>query len=170
MTIVAGATDAEATTTSCQSGVYSYSFYDISTAKWSDFQTSSTYTMTGLTSGTAYTIKVRAKDKAGNISAEYSREVSTLATYTVTYYANGGTGVPNPQTQTKGSNLTLSSTKPSRTNYIFLGWATSGSATTVDYKAGATFSSPSSGNSNDNVYLYAVWQPTTVWLFYRRGD
>ena len=35
-------------------------------------------------------------------------------TYTVTYYANGGTGAPASQTKTQGVNLTLSSTKPTK--------------------------------------------------------
>lgn len=164
MTIVAGATDAEGTTTSCQSGVYSYSFYDISKAKWSDFQTSASYTMTGLSSGTAYTIKVRAKDKAGNISVEYSREVSTIGEYTIDYSGNSGESYPAQQKATKGNNLTLSTIKPSKSDNIFLGWATSSTATSVNYKAGDTFYSPGSTTSNDTIILYAVWQPETVKL------
>ena len=73
-------------------------------------------------------------------------------TYTVSYNANGGTGAPGNQTKTYGVNLTLSSTKPTRTNYNFLGWATSASATTAQYAAGGTYS------ANSGVTLYAVWQ------------
>lgn len=73
-------------------------------------------------------------------------------TYTVSYNANGGTGAPSNQTKTYGVNLTLSSTKPTRTNYNFLGWGTSASSTTVSYNAGGTYS------ENAEITLYAIWQ------------
>lgn len=73
-------------------------------------------------------------------------------TYTVKYDANGGTGAPGNQTKTYGTTLKLSSTKPTRTNYTFLGWATSASATTVSYAAGANYT------ANAAVTLYAVWE------------
>ena len=72
-------------------------------------------------------------------------------TYTVKYNANGGTGAPGNQTKTYGVALTLSSTKPTRTNYNFLGWATSASATTAAYSAGGSYT------ANAAVTLYAVW-------------
>ena len=73
-------------------------------------------------------------------------------TYTVAYNANGGSGAPSNQTKTYGVNLTLSSTKPTRTNYNFLGWGTSASSTTVSYNAGGTYS------ENTGITLYAIWQ------------
>ena len=73
-------------------------------------------------------------------------------TYTVKFDANGGTGAPSNQTKTYGVNLTLSSTKPTRTNYNFLGWGTSASSTTVAYASGATYS------SNAAITLYAIWE------------
>ena len=73
-------------------------------------------------------------------------------TYTVTYNANGGTGAPENQTKTYGKTLTLSSTKPTRTNYNFKGWGTSASATTVAYAAGANYT------NNAAVTLYAIWE------------
>lgn len=72
-------------------------------------------------------------------------------TYTVSYNANGGSGAPGNQTKTYGVNLTLSSTKPTRTNYNFLGWATSASGG-VAYSSGAIYT------ANAGVTLYAVWQ------------
>ena len=47
-----------------------------------------------------------------------------LKTYTISYNANGGSGAPDPQTKTHGTDLTLSATVPTRTNYNFQGWAT----------------------------------------------
>lgn len=73
-------------------------------------------------------------------------------TYTVKYNANGGTGAPGNQTKTYGVALTLSSTKPTRTNYNFLGWGTSASATTVSYAAGGSYT------ANAAITLYAVWE------------
>lgn len=73
-------------------------------------------------------------------------------TYPVTYNANGGTGAPSQQTKTYGVTLRLSSTIPRRTNYNFLGWATSASATTVTYGAGVNYT------ANSAVTLYAVWE------------
>ena len=73
-------------------------------------------------------------------------------TYAVNYNANGGTGAPGNQTKTYGQTLTLSSTKPSRTNYNFKGWGTSASATTVSYAAGASYT------ANAEITLYAVWE------------
>lgn len=73
-------------------------------------------------------------------------------TYTVKYDANGGTGAPGSQTKTYGTTLKLSTTKPTRTNYNFLGWATSKSATTAKYAAGANYT------ANAAATLYAVWE------------
>lgn len=71
--------------------------------------------------------------------------------YTIAYNANGGSGAPGSQTKNYGSNITLSSTRPTRANYNFLGWATSASGG-VAYNPGSTYS------ANANVTLYAVWQ------------
>lgn len=77
---------------------------------------------------------------------------SSTATYTISYNANGGSGAPSSQTKTHGTNLTLSSTKPTRTGYTFLGWSTSSTATSATWKAGGTYSTEASNT------LYAVWQ------------
>lgn len=76
-------------------------------------------------------------------------------TYTVSYNANGGSGAPGNQTKTWGSNLTLSSTKPTRSGYNFVGWGTSASATSASYQPGGTYS------SNSGITLYAIWQVAT---------
>lgn len=73
-------------------------------------------------------------------------------TYTVSYNANGGTGAPGNQTKTYGKTLTLSSTKPTRTNYNFKGWGTSASSTTVAYSAGGSYT------TNAAITLYAIWE------------
>ena len=73
-------------------------------------------------------------------------------TYTVKYDANGGSGAPGNQTKTYGAALTLSSTKPTRANYTFKGWATSASATTATYAAGGSYT------ADAGITLYAVWE------------
>lgn len=73
-------------------------------------------------------------------------------TYVIRYNANGGSGAPGNQTKTYGKALTLSSTKPTRANYTFLGWATSASATTAKYQAGGSYT------ANAAATLYAVWK------------
>ncbi len=78
--------------------------------------------------------------------------VEAPTTYSVTYNANGGSGAPSAQTKTKDVSLTLSTTRPSRAGYNFLGWATSASATSAQYQPGSTYT------ANANVTLYAVWE------------
>ena len=82
--------------------------------------------------------------------------------YTVSYDANGGSGAPGSQTKTQDITLTLSGTKPTRSGYTFLGWATSASATSATYQPGGSYT------ANASVTLYAVWScnhasTKTVW-------
>ena len=86
--------------------------------------------------------------------------VSAKTSYTVKYNANGGSGAPSSQTKWHGTNLTLSSTKPTRTGYTFQGWGTSASDTSVNYAAGATYS------SNAGITLYAIWKANTYTVKY----
>ena len=75
-------------------------------------------------------------------------------TYTITYNANGGTGAPAAQNFTPSNNsVTISTTKPTRANYAFVGWSTSNTATSANYEAGKTYTFTS------NTTLYAVWAP-----------
>lgn len=81
-------------------------------------------------------------------------------TYTVRYNANGGSGAPSSQTKTEGVNLTLSSIKPTRDGYTFVGWGTSSGTTSVSYYAGGTYSRDTS------ITLYAIWTPTVYTITY----
>jgi uncharacterized repeat protein (TIGR02543 family) len=76
--------------------------------------------------------------------------------YTITYNANGGSGAPSSQTKTYGTNLTLSSTVPTRFGYTFLGWSASSSATSATYVPGGSFT------TDATTTLYAVWQSATI--------
>lgn len=95
----------------------------------------------------------------GTMSVSTTASIPKLATYTVAYNANGGSGAPSSQTKYYGKNLTLSSTKPTRTGYSFQGWATSSSGS-VSYAAGASYT------ANAAVTLYAVWKANTYTVKY----
>ena len=76
-------------------------------------------------------------------------------TWTVTYNANGGSGAPADQTKTYGQTLKLSTTKPVRTDYNFIGWAISKAEAdkgNVKYQPNGSF------DVNANTTLYAVWK------------
>ena len=95
----------------------------------------------------------------GTKSASGSISVSAKRSYKITYNANGGSGAPSQQTKWHGTNITLSTTKPTRTGYTFKGWATSASGS-VAYASGASYT------ANAAVTLYAVWQAVTYKVTY----
>ena len=77
------------------------------------------------------------------------------------YNANGGSGAPSTQSDSinaaspSGSKtFTISSTKPTRSGFIFKGWAESNAATTAGYQPGGTISVPYDSSKT----LYAVWE------------
>lgn len=110
------------------------------------WSTSSTATTATYTAGGSYT--------ANSAATLYA--VWKANTYTIKFDANGGSGAPSNQTKTYGTTLKLSSTVPTRTNYTFLGWSTSASATTATYSAGGNYT------ANAAATLYAVWQLSYV--------
>lgn len=87
----------------------------------------------------------------GSLSASATISIDPLPSYTVSYNANGGSGAPSSQTKYYGQTLYLSSTKPTRSGYKFIGWATSASATSATYSAGGAYT------ANSGTTLYAVW-------------
>lgn len=93
----------------------------------------------------------------GTMYASTTFTIPKLSSYVVTYNANGGSGAPSSQTKWYGKSLTLSSTKPTRTGYSFLGWATSASATS----ANGSYDPGDSYTSNAKLTLYAVWKANT---------
>ena len=80
----------------------------------------------------------------------------TRISYTVAYNANGGTGAPKEMKKNHGEAITLSTTKPTRTNYTFSGWGTSASDTSVDYNPGSKYT------ANASITLYAIWKVAYV--------
>lgn len=93
-------------------------------------------------------------------TVDFNVNVPAWTSYTVSYNANGGSGAPSSQTKWKDQTLTLSSTKPTRTGYTFLGWNTSSSATSASYSAGGSYT------ANSAVTLYAVWSENKLTINY----
>lgn len=90
----------------------------------------------------------------------FSVNVPAWTSYTISYNANGGSGAPGNQTKWKDQTLTLSSAKPIRTGYSFLGWSTSSTATSATYSAGGSYT------ANAGTTLYAVWKANTYSVTY----
>lgn len=78
----------------------------------------------------------------------------TANKYTISFNANGGTSAPSSVTKTYGQAVTLPSTVPTRTNYRFMGWAASSTATAATWAAGSSYSNAITANTT----LYAVWE------------
>ena len=96
----------------------------------------------------------------GTSSITQALSISAKTHYTVTFDANGGSGAPGAQTKWYGENLTLSTTKPTRTGYQFAGWNTNSSGTGTNYASGGTYS------ANSAAKLYAKWTPNKVSIIY----
>ncbi len=109
--------------------------------------------VTGLTGGsTEITVSLLQTDSQKVITTK-KITVTIGPNYTISYNANGGSGAPASQTKYYGKTLALSNTKPTRTGYSFLGWATSSTATQATYASGANYT------LNAATTLYAVWKP-----------
>jgi uncharacterized repeat protein (TIGR02543 family) len=140
---------------------------------WTNIGGTKTFRITMPTSGQSKKIGFSATVNTGvnpatiSASGEYTLPAITWE-HTVSYNANGGTGAPDSQKKIYGSVLTLSSVRPTRDGYVFMGWATS-SAGDVAYMPGSTY------GADADVTLYAVWQiayikPTITGLTALRCD
>lgn len=144
-------------------GIYNLSYgigdSSVCSASWGsvDYSTGKTsLTVTGKSGGSTK-ITIYLNDKNGKSLYSQSINVTVTApTYTVSYNANGGSGAPSPQTKQYDKTLTLSSTKPTRSGYTFMGWATSSGASSAQYQPGSSYT------SNKNLTLYAVWERNKI--------
>lgn len=137
-------------TTGDNQGSYEMGRHDFYIAKNTSVQPISCYAK--ITSTSSYVSGTKS-------SSASSMNIAAKPSYTVSYNANGGSGAPGNQTKWYGSNLTLSSTKPTRTGHTFNGWATSASGS-VAYQPGATYT------ANASVTLYAKWTAYTYTVSY----
>lgn len=140
---------------------------------WTNIGGTKTFRITMPTSGQSKNIGFSATINTGinpsTISASGSYALSAITwEHTVSYNANGGTGAPDSQKKIYGSTLTLSTARPTRDGYVFMGWATT-SAGDVAYMPGSAY------GADADITLYAVWQiayikPTITGLTALRCD
>lgn len=148
-------------------GSYTANAATTMTAQWTSSASTTSVTLptparTGYTFGGWYK-ESACTNKVGNGGASYTPTASiqlfakwTINTWTVAYSANGGTGAPASQTKTYGQTLTLSSTRPTRSGYTFLGWSTNATGTGTAYAPGGSYT------ANAAATLYAVWVAVQV--------
>ncbi len=134
------------------------SYIDISSVRNS---TGGKCTITGVSPGTA-SIIAQAVDGSGitkTITVTVSEEVTTYA-YTLTYDDNGGSSGPESYSiESTSTSLTtsVSTVKPSRDGYKFLGWSTNASDSLQEYVGGNTIAL-----NPGTTTLYAIWEKLTV--------
>jgi uncharacterized repeat protein (TIGR02543 family) len=112
-------------------------------------------TKTGYTlSGWSTTDGGAAYDFATAVTANLSLyALWTVNSYTVSFDANGGTGTTASVSIAYGASGTLTTNAFTYTDKFFLGWASSKSATAVEYANGGKFKM----STAKDVTLYAVW-------------
>ena len=120
----------------------------------------------------------------GTLDRSIKIVLSFSSVYTIAYDANGGTGAPASQTKTYGVALTLSTTKPTRSNssagsytvtlnanggtvsttsltaarttsYSFKNWNTAANGSGTSYASGGSYT------ANADATLYAQWNSST---------
>lgn len=143
-----------------------------------NISSTSTKTFSGLSPGTNYRVNVGYTNNTGTAprvdgycGAQYFTTDEEEVTYYVklVYNANGGGGAPTSTTHQDTDTsvgCTITSIKPTRSGYTFLGWSTSSTATSASYQPGTkyNFSSTKTSISNPQSYtLYAVWKQNTYY-------
>ena len=117
-------------------------------------------------SGTTITTSTKVTTKSDQtLYAQWVENSSTgdanvPVTYTINYFANGGTGAPSSQTKTKDKTLTLRTGVPTKYGYKFLGWSKFSTATSATYQPGDTYT------GNASMTLYAVWETNKYTVTY----
>lgn len=109
------------------------------------------------------TVNGHSKVPNGTSTVSHTVSISALASYTVKYNANGGTGAPDSQTKYYGETLKLRTGKPTRSGYTFVGWGLSASDTAKNYDPGDSYTK----NSGDT--LYAIWKKTITLSYNANG-
>ena len=133
------------------------------------------------TTPNTYTLAIGARVDSNTPTGSYSNTfvisaVANLINYTITYNKGNTTdtvsGLPSNTTGTisdpltGSTNITLSSTEPTRDGYNFMGWCTTspvaGTGTNPDTCSGTTIQASGTYNlnavANPNVTIYALWQ------------
>ena len=139
ITVTASTTDAAAANGSGSSGIAGYRFSKDNGNTWTAYQTSGTYTWDNLPQTTNYTIKVEAKDNAGNVrQGSVSKgtgtvETATGGTYNPTTWTNGNVTITLPTKNGFTTRYTTDGTKPTKDSTQYTGQFTVSSNCTITY-------------------------------------
>ena len=87
---------------------------------------------------------------------------AVVPTATLTYDPQGGTGEPGDQTGDAASDVTVSTTAPTRSGYTFTGWNTAADGSGTSYAGNDSYTLPNSGTDT----LYAQWTENTSTIAY----
>jgi Listeria/Bacterioides repeat len=137
-----------------------------------DYAGGTSYISRGLSRFDIWEYRVMAINTAGKSNwafITYTKPNSTptppppVQSYTITYDANSGVGAPSKQTFTSGSSVKLSSTVPTKSEYEFTHWTTTGTVGSPKYDAGGTYS------FNGDITLYAMWRTTFTLTYDANG-
>lgn len=126
-----------------------------STTNQKKIYTTSTYTISRTTSSQKryiYASLSGVERVGGTMKASKTYTIAARTKYTITYNANGGSSAPAATSGYAGLSTTITEDEPEREDYVFIGWATSSSATSATYSPGGSITLTS------NITLYAVWQ------------
>jgi uncharacterized repeat protein (TIGR02543 family) len=104
----------------------------------------------------------------GNANLSLFARWTAVATYSVTYNANGATSGAAPANQTKTHDMALTlatnSGNLARTGFTFAGWNTSADGSGANFAAGATYT------GNANLSLFARWTANTYTITYNANS
>ena len=156
-----GVTDSRSVTIQAVDRVVSYDYeYSISGRSGSGYGSSFSDTPSMVDAGGYCYVTFYTESGLSN-----SKEIPIPDIATLTYNANGGTGTPSSQTVWEGQSVTVSTLKPTRNNYEFLGWNRSSAYNDLPYGAGVPSGTLTGGSSitlNSDTTLYAVWRTVKV--------
>ena len=139
ITVTASTTDAAAANGSGSSGIAGYRFSLDNGSTWTAYQNKGEYTWDKLQQTTNYTIKVEAKDNAGNVRQESvskgtgTVETATGGTYSPTTWTNGNVKVTLPTKSGFTTRYTIDGTKPTKDSTQYTGEFTVSSNCTITY-------------------------------------
>ena len=110
------------------------------TVLWTQTPTRSGYTFLGWSTNLNATTaeKITSYTLTGVVADTASATLNAIWAYNITYDANGGSGAPSAQSVSVQNDTTLSSTIPTKSDYVFKGWLSS--ADNKIYQAGDTYS------------------------------
>ena len=120
------------------------------------YTTTNTKTVNRTTSAQSQEVKLLVVDFDGTHTSTGTMSIPALATYAVTYNANGHGTAPSGQTKTYGTALTLRAAITA-TGYSFKRWNTKSDDTGTGYNASASYT------SNAALSLYAIWNRTITY-------